>query len=32
MRTFNELKKKLKKDFSNFKIVKIAVFGDTVTQ
>jgi len=32
MRTFNELKKNLKKDFSNFKIVKIAVLGDTATQ
>ena len=32
MQTFSELKKNLKKDFSNLKRVKIAVLGDTATQ
>ena len=32
MLTFNELKKNLKKDFTDFKKVKVAVLGDTATQ
>jgi FkbH-like protein len=32
MQTFSELKKNLKKDFTNLKPVKIAVLGDTATQ
>ena len=32
MQTFSTLKKNLKKDFSNFKIIKIALLGDTATQ
>lgn len=32
MQTFTYLKKNLKKDFSNFKIIKVAVLGDTATQ
>src|SRR6266851_3067086 len=32
MQTFSELKKNLKKDFSNLKTIKIAVLGDTATQ
>ncbi|MEP7142735.1 MAG: HAD-IIIC family phosphatase [Ferruginibacter sp.] len=32
MQTFTQLKKNLKKDFSNFKVIKIAVLGDTSTQ
>jgi FkbH-like protein len=32
MQTFSELKKNLKKDFSNLKKVKIAILGDTATQ
>ncbi len=32
MQTFSQLKKNLKKDFSNFKTIKIAVLGDTATQ
>lgn len=32
MQTFNHLKKNLKKDFSAFKTIKIAVLGDTATQ
>jgi FkbH-like protein len=32
MQTFSELKKNLKKDFSNLKKIKIAVLGDTATQ
>ena len=32
MKTFNELKKNLKKDFSQFKSVRVAVLGDTSTQ
>ena len=30
--TFNELKKNLKKDFSSFKSIKVAVLGDSATQ
>lgn len=32
MQTFSELKKNLKKDFSNLKTIKIAILGDTATQ
>jgi len=32
MKTFNELKKNLKKDFSKLKTVKLAVLGDSATQ
>src|SRR5450432_4571794 len=32
MQTFSELKKNLKKDFTNLKKVKIAILGDTATQ
>jgi FkbH-like protein len=32
MKTFSELKKNLKKDFSNLKHLKIAILGDTATQ
>jgi FkbH-like protein len=32
MKDFSQLKKNLKKDFSNFKSIKIAVLGDTATQ
>ena len=32
MKDFAQLKKNLKKDFSNLKIVKVAVLGDTATQ
>lgn len=32
MKTFSELKKNLKKDFSNLKHIKIALLGDTATQ
>ena len=32
MKTFSELKKNLKKDFSNLKHFKIAILGDTATQ
>ncbi len=32
MPTFNELKKNLKKDFSNYKKIKVALLGDTATQ
>lgn len=32
MKTFQELKKNLKKDFSSLKPIKIAVLGDTATQ
>lgn len=32
MQTFSELKKNLKKDFSNLKKIKIAILGDTATQ
>jgi len=32
MQTFSELKKNLKKDFSNLKKIKIAILGDSATQ
>lgn len=32
MKNFSELKKNLKKDFNNHKIIKVAVLGDTATQ
>ncbi len=32
MKDFNQLKKNLKKDFSHFKNIKIALLGDTATQ
>ena len=32
MPTFNELKKNLKKDFSSYKKIKVALLGDTATQ
>lgn len=32
MSSFNELKKNLKKDYSNFRAVRVAVLGDTSTQ
>jgi len=32
MKTFTELKKNLKQDFSGFKTIKVAVLGDTSTQ
>ncbi len=32
MKTFSQLKKNLKNDFSNLKIIKVAVLGDTATQ
>jgi FkbH-like protein len=32
MQTFNQLKKNLKKDYSQFKPIKLAVLGDTATQ
>ncbi len=32
MKDFSQLKKNLKKDFSNLKKVKVAVLGDTATQ
>jgi FkbH-like protein len=32
MKPFNELKKNLKKDFSQCKVIKVAVLGDTATQ
>jgi FkbH-like protein len=32
MQTFNQLKKNIKKDFSKFKTIKVAILGDTSTQ
>ena len=32
MKTFLELKKNLKKDFNNLKVIKVAVLGDSATQ
>ncbi|HXL56873.1 MAG TPA: hypothetical protein VN958_11480, partial [Chitinophagaceae bacterium] len=32
MKTFSELKKNLKKDFSNLRSIKVALLGDTATQ
>jgi FkbH-like protein len=32
MVSFNQLQKNLKKDFSDFKIIKVAILGDTATQ
>jgi len=32
MPTFAELKKNLKKDYSNLKVIKVAILGDTATQ
>ena len=32
MKTFSELKKNLKQDFSSLKTIKVAVLGDTATQ
>lgn len=32
MKDFSQLKKNLKKDFSNLKIIKVAILGDTATQ
>ena len=32
MKTFSQLKKNLKNDFSNFKLIKVAILGDTATQ
>ena len=32
MKTFSDLKRNLKKDFSTFKLIKVAVLGDTATQ
>lgn len=32
MKSFSQLKKKLKNDFSNFKSIKVAILGDTATQ
>ena len=32
MKSFSQLKKNLKNDFSNFKLIKVAILGDTATQ